>query len=160
MVGEVGVDGNDEAGVAEGAKILPPTVLPVDVLVGVVAGVGVVGAGAETSVPIGANGFGLPSLPSAVRVILESRNVSKATSAKIESSNLILFILKSTFRNSLDSTDPWLKAPKEESVELDEVETNASCSGPFLIKKIYTNTRMTAATMNIIIFLNCDMLIF
>ena len=54
----------------------------------------------STSVPIGANGFGLPWVPSGVRVMLESRSVLKAESEKIVSSNLIFLTFKRTVKKS------------------------------------------------------------
>ena len=65
--------------------------------------VGALGAGAGDEMisdPMGAKGFGLPSLPSGTSTILESRRVKKAGSEKIESSNLILLMFKSRERKS------------------------------------------------------------
>ena len=59
------------------------------------------------SVPIGANGFGRPSFPGGISIILESRKLLYALSEKIVSSNLIFLTLKSRAKKSLAMED-WL----------------------------------------------------
>jgi len=52
------------------------------------------------SLPNWANGFGLPSVPSGISVMLESRKLLKAGSEKIESSNVIFLTLDNKARKS------------------------------------------------------------
>ncbi len=60
-----------------------------------------VGAAATLSVPITENGFALPSVPSATRVMLESCRLANSGVESIASFNFILFTLKSRVRKSL-----------------------------------------------------------
>ena len=55
----------------------------------------------ETSEPIGANGLGLPSVPSEISKIEESCKLRNAGSEKMESSSFILFIFKRIDKKSL-----------------------------------------------------------
>ena len=52
------------------------------------------------STPNGANGLGLPSLPSGINTILESCRELKAGSFNIESFNLIVWTFNKELRNS------------------------------------------------------------
>ncbi len=61
----------------------------------------VLAGGATLSAPNGAKGFGLPSVPSGIRVMLESCKLVKAILEKIESSNFIFLTLNSKERKSL-----------------------------------------------------------
>lgn len=68
------------------------------------------GGGGRGSEPIGAKGLLLPSLPSGTRVMLESCREKKALSAKIASSNFILFTERSRVRKSLAIKELSLEA--------------------------------------------------
>ena len=69
------------------------------VVMGVVGTVGAAGIEALPA-PKAANGFGLPSLPSGVSIMLESRKELKALSEKIASSSLIFFTERSSLKKS------------------------------------------------------------
>ena len=81
----------------------------VDVLTGVVGVIGVISVAgvveefptaAPMSVPMGAKGFGRPSVPSGTKSIVESRSEAKASSLKIASSRRIFLTLSKTPNNS------------------------------------------------------------
>jgi len=83
-------------------------------------GVGVAGAAGavigETSEPSGANGFALPSVPSGVRMMLESCKLLKAGSEKIESSSFMVLTLNKRLRKSpvAEEVPPTFVAPVPE----------------------------------------------
>ena len=89
------------------------------------------------STPNGAKGFGRPSFPSGVSIMLESclLILIKALSEKIESSNFILLTLKSKAKKSFAIAELFSIAG---ALALDalsvEVETKVAVSGAPLIK--------------------------
>ena len=92
------------------------------------------------SLPNWAKGFGLPSLPSGVSVILESRKLLNATSDKIELSSFILLTLNSNERKSSAVIEVTPSVLGVEPSALGEVagadETRLACSPDDFIKKI------------------------
>lgn len=117
--------------------------------------IGVIGAGVVVfSKPIGAKGFGLPSLPVGFNKILESRKFIKAGLEKIESSNFIFFTLNNTDKRSLVieefCPEVFVLDTRDESVFVEE--TKLFESEEFLIKNIYTNIKAAITIVKIIIF--------
>ena len=98
-----------------------------------VAGLGIL-IGSSVSTPIGANGLDLPSLPSGIRVILESFRLIKATSEKIASFNLMFLTFKSKDRKSPPTKEFSVPAGTFGTEGLIE-ETRVSVSGPLFTKK-------------------------
>ena len=105
------------------------------------------------SKPIGANGLGLPSVPSGISSILESRRERKAGSEKIESSKLILLTFKRMARKSWVIKEFWLFMSPFGNTELLEEEIRESSSGLFLKKNTDKIIKTTAMLANIIMFL-------
>ena len=95
--------------------------------------------GAEEGVvsePMGAKGFGLPSVPSGVSSILESVKTLKVGSEKIVSSSFMLLTLKSRERKSSESEELPGKTfgfPGKAGVGMEEIR--GAGSGLFLMKK-------------------------
>lgn len=113
---------------------------------GVVGAVGIEGVTIEVSTagiatfsfPIGANGFGLPSLPSGTSTILESCKLVNALSEKIASFNFILLTLNNNTRNSLAITEFWSgdDTVSDATGFVDEEEIKLSTGGAGLKNKI------------------------
>lgn len=110
-------------------------------MAGVVAGVFSELIG-KASLPNWAKGFGLPSFPSGVSTILESRRLLKATSDKTELSNFILLTLNSKLRKSSAVIEVAPRAPATEpplpgsDEGAGDEETRLACSPDDLTKKI------------------------
>jgi len=97
------------------------------------------------SLPRGAKGFGRPSVPSGIRVMLESRKLANATPEKIESSSFIFLTERSRVRKSLVTKESGLMFEREvvEGGEAEsgtrtvaEEESEPSSVAGFFIKKI------------------------
>ena len=98
-------------------------------------GVGLFAGNEILSVPRGANGFGLPSFPSGVSVMLESRKLSNALSVKIASSNLMFLTLKSRVRKSWGIEGFASLATTADALGFEGEEIKVAVSGSFFIKK-------------------------
>ncbi|MDO8659290.1 MAG: hypothetical protein Q7K54_01690 [Candidatus Parcubacteria bacterium] len=106
---------------------------------GIVGTTGIAGmagmADTTLSTPSGANGFGLPSVPSGISKILESCKFINALSDKMASSNFIFLTLRSKFKKSLATEDPSPEAVLDET-EIGIEETRVSVLVDVLMKKI------------------------
>lgn len=96
--------------------------------------------GAGSSIPNGANGFGLPSFPSGIRTMLESRKLANTLLEKIASSNFILLTLKSRVKKSRASKELLSKtavfgAEVLGATEGGEEEISVALGGDVFIKK-------------------------
>jgi hypothetical protein len=107
-----------------------------------------------TSAPRGANGFGLPSVPSGVNKILESNKAAKVGSRKSVSSSFMFSTPKSTDKKFWVREEPLSDILRVGTTAVvgPVVEINAVCSGGFLIKKTKTKIKIAATTINIMMF--------
>ena len=133
-------------------------------VVGETGEVGVVGI-VTASLPNFANGFGLPSFPSGISTILESRKVRNAGSDKIASSNFIFLTFNNRARKSLATKGATTcelveEPPMSGNVVVDGDTTKFSSSGDGLIKKIYIRTKVAAMAVNIMMFLIFGIFLF
>jgi hypothetical protein len=116
------------------------------------------GAGEDVSpTPIGANGLGLPCVPSGVSIILESCKELKAGSEKIESFSVILLTFKSSVRKScvmaeFASVVLFPVASVAEELVVSDVDVSDGCEGAGFKKKTYTRTNTSPIPPNINMF--------
>jgi hypothetical protein len=91
----------------------------------------------DVSDPIGAKGFGLPSVPSGVRVMLESIKEVNAGSANIASFSLIFLTFKRSDKNSLPTGVLLIvNVPDSPGTAAEVVTKLGSCLlSPFMKKK-------------------------
>jgi hypothetical protein len=119
------------AGVVEGVVVVGGVTAEGVKVRGIVRVVEVTGIGVILSTPSGANGFGLPSVPSGISVILESCRLINALSEKTASSSFIFLTLKSKVKKSL-ATEESLSEDRSDEVETGVAEIKAASGDDFI----------------------------